>query len=43
MSTMIRPAWPTRTHPGQPLGARQPADVVRRLAVSPADWLGGYG
>src|ERR1700758_596155 len=40
MSTMIRPAAPARMAPGQLLGARQLADVVRRLAASPADWLG---
>ncbi len=40
MSTMIRPAAPARVHPGQLLGARQLADLVRRLAASPADWLG---
>src|SRR5262249_55775644 len=40
MSTTIRPATPARVHPGQLLGAGQLADVVRRLAASPADWLG---
>ena len=40
MSTMIRSAAPARVRPGQLLGARQLADVVRRLAASPADWLG---
>ena len=41
MSTMIRSAAaPARVRPGQLLGARQLADVVRRLAGSPADWLG---
>jgi predicted metal-dependent enzyme (double-stranded beta helix superfamily) len=40
MSMMIRPAAPARVRPGQLLGARQLADVVRRLAASPADWLG---
>src|SRR5215472_6031405 len=40
MSTMIRSAIPARVRPGQLLGARQLADVVRRLAASPADWLG---
>ena len=40
MSTMIRPAAPTHVRSGQLLGARQLADVVRRLAGSPADWLG---
>ena len=38
MSTMIRPTSPA-TVPGQLLGARQLADVVRRLAASPAEWL----
>ena len=32
MSTMILPTAPARVHPGQLLGARQLADVVRRLA-----------
>src|ERR1700759_914040 len=40
MSTMIRSAAPARVRPGQLLGARQLADVVRRLATTPADWLG---
>src|SRR5580704_737538 len=40
MSTMIRSAAPARVHPGQLLGARQLASVVRRLAGTPADWLG---
>ena len=40
MNTMIRPAAPARVGPGQLLGARQLADVVRRLATTPADWLG---
>ena len=40
MSTIFRPAAPARVRPGQLLGARQLADVVRRLAASPADWLG---
>src|SRR5690348_18458966 len=40
MSTMIRSAAPARVRPGQLLGARQLADVVRRLAGSPAEWLG---
>src|SRR6267154_3632952 len=39
MSTMILPTAPARVHPGQLLGARQLADVVRRLAGSPADWI----
>jgi hypothetical protein len=38
MSTMIRPTSPA-TVPGRLLGARQLADVVRRLAASPAEWL----
>ena len=33
-------AGTARVRPGQLLGARQLADVVRRLAASPADWLG---
>src|ERR1700745_3180709 len=40
MSTMIRPAAAARVGPSQLLGARQLADVVRRLATTPADWLG---
>ena len=40
MSTMIRPAAPALVRSGQQLGARQLAGVVRRLAASPADWLG---
>jgi predicted metal-dependent enzyme (double-stranded beta helix superfamily) len=40
MNTMIRPAAPGRVGPGQLLGARQLAGVVRRLATNPADWLG---
>lgn len=40
MSTMIRPATPASAQPGRLLGARQLADLVRRLAASPADWLG---
>jgi predicted metal-dependent enzyme (double-stranded beta helix superfamily) len=40
MSTTIRPISPANAQPGQLLGARQLADVVRRLAASPADWLG---
>src|ERR1700691_3022329 len=38
MSTMIRSASAAPV-PGQLLGARQLADVVRRLAASPAEWL----
>jgi len=40
MSMMIRPVSPARVRTGQLLGARQLADVVRRLATNPADWLG---
>src|SRR5215472_13922693 len=39
MSTMIRPTSPASVQPGRLLGVRQLADVVRRLAASPADWL----
>jgi predicted metal-dependent enzyme (double-stranded beta helix superfamily) len=39
MSTMIRPTSPATSQPGRLLGARQLADVVRRLAASPAEWL----
>ena len=39
MSTMIRPTSPAAGQPGQLLGARQLAGVVRRLAASPAEWL----
>jgi predicted metal-dependent enzyme (double-stranded beta helix superfamily) len=39
MSTTIRPASPASVQPGLLLGARQLADVVRRLAASPADWV----
>ena len=39
MSTMIRPASAVTVPPGRLLGARQLADVVRRLAASPAEWL----
>jgi predicted metal-dependent enzyme (double-stranded beta helix superfamily) len=38
MSTAIRPALPISVRPGL-LGARQLADVVRRLAANPAEWL----
>src|ERR1700689_1900054 len=38
MSTMIRSASAAPV-PGQVLGARQLADVVRRLAANPAEWL----
>jgi predicted metal-dependent enzyme (double-stranded beta helix superfamily) len=40
MSTMIRPTSPVRVRTGRLLGARQLADLVRRLAANPADWLG---
>jgi len=40
MSTTIRPTSPASMQPGRLLGARQLANVVRRLAGSPADWLG---
>jgi hypothetical protein len=39
MSTMIRPTSPASVQPGRQFSARQLADVVRRLAASPADWL----
>src|SRR5271156_1102508 len=39
MSTMIRPTSPASVQPGRLLGARQLADVVRRLAANPAEWL----
>jgi predicted metal-dependent enzyme (double-stranded beta helix superfamily) len=39
MSTMIRPTSPATVYPGRLLGARQLAEVVRRLAASPAEWL----
>jgi hypothetical protein len=39
MSTTIRPISSASVQPGQFLGARQLADVVRRLAASPAEWL----
>jgi hypothetical protein len=38
MSTMTRPTSPASVPPGL-LGARQLADVVRRLAANPAEWL----
>ncbi len=38
MSTMTRPISPAAVS-GQLLGARQLADVVRRVAASPAEWL----
>ena len=50
MSTTIRPTFPaplsagavsaSTAQPGRLLGARQLVGVVRRLAASPADWLG---
>ena len=39
MSTTIRPTSPATVQPGRLLGARQLADVVRRLAASPAEWV----
>ena len=39
MSTMIRPTSPATGQPGRLLGARQLAEVVRRVAASPAEWL----
>jgi len=39
MSMMIRPTSPASVQPGRLLGARQLADVARRLAANPADWL----
>ena len=39
MSTMIRPTSLATGQPGRLLGARQLADVVRRVAASPAEWL----
>ena len=39
MTTMIRPTAPAAAQPGRLLGARELADVVRRLAASPAEWL----
>jgi len=38
MSTTIRSTTSPSVQPGQLLGARQLADVVRRLAASPAEW-----
>jgi predicted metal-dependent enzyme (double-stranded beta helix superfamily) len=40
MSTTIRPTAPASVRPGRPSGARQLADVVRRLAGNPAGWAG---
>jgi len=39
MSTATRAASAAGPRPGQLLGARQLAEVVRRLAASPAEWL----
>ncbi len=39
MSTMIQPMSAARVQPGPILGARQLADVVRRVAASQAEWL----
>jgi predicted metal-dependent enzyme (double-stranded beta helix superfamily) len=39
MSTMIRPTSLATGQPGRLLGARQLAEVVRRVAASPAEWL----
>jgi len=39
MSTMIRTTSPASAQPGRLLGARQLADVVQRLAGSPAEWV----
>jgi len=39
MSTMIRPTSPASVQPGRLLGPWQLADVVQRLAASPADWI----
>jgi predicted metal-dependent enzyme (double-stranded beta helix superfamily) len=39
MSTTIRPTSPAIVQDGRLLSARQLADVVLRLAASPADWL----
>jgi len=40
MSTTIRPTAPASVRPGRLSGARQLADVVRRLAGNPAEWAG---
>jgi hypothetical protein len=40
MSTTIRPTAPASVRPGRLPGARQLADVVRRLAGNPAGWAG---
>ena len=39
MRTMIRSASSASVQPGRLLGARPLADVVLRLAASPADWI----
>src|ERR1700691_2570610 len=39
MSAMTRPLPPASMTAGRLLGARQLADVVRRLAASPSEWL----
>jgi predicted metal-dependent enzyme (double-stranded beta helix superfamily) len=39
MSMMIRPTPPATVPSGRLLGARQLADLVRRVAASPAEWL----
>jgi predicted metal-dependent enzyme (double-stranded beta helix superfamily) len=39
MSMMIRPTPPATVASGRLLGARQLADLVRRVAASPAEWL----
>jgi predicted metal-dependent enzyme (double-stranded beta helix superfamily) len=40
MSTMIQPTASASVRTERLLGARQLGDVVRRLAASPAEWLG---
>ena len=39
MSTMTQPSSPASAPPARLLGARQLADVVHRVAASPAEWL----
>jgi hypothetical protein len=39
MSTMTQPVSPASAPPARLLGARQLADVVHRVAASPAEWL----
>lgn len=39
MSTLIRPTPSASVQAGRLLGPRQLADLVRRLAASPADWI----